>query len=212
MRKVFIIDFDYTLSDTSKVKADITDTLTSKIGKEITKHFWEYYEKTKKQNGRIDFPQTLIDFIDLNKKEIISTTAIDIFKSLPFDMHLHSGVKDAFKSLQKQGDIYIYSEGEPNYQLEKVRKSGLDIYTKEVFCFTDKLKNLPTLFNTFKDYKIIYVEDKVKYLIEAEKLNPNIITVFVNQGEYAQNADDQDIKQIDYSIKTFSEINRLTFD
>lgn len=97
-------------------------------------------------------------------------------------------VKGILMRLKTVVRLGIFSKGETQFQKTKLEKIGMLKFFEEndIHIFDDKDANLMNVLEKYKDSKLILVDDKLGILRSAKKHLPQIITVWVKRGPYAQ--------------------------
>jgi len=97
-------------------------------------------------------------------------------------------VKEILTQLKAIASLGIFSKGEMQFQKTKLSKTGMLKFFKEndIHIFDDKDVNLMDVLEKYKNSKVILVDDKLGILYSARKHLPQIITVWVKRGPYAQ--------------------------
>lgn len=131
----------------------------------------------------------------MNKKPIvlfdIDYTLFDTRKfkdSQLQNYNIYEEVMEVLTQLTNVAIMGIFSKGETEFQKTKLRKTGMMKFFKEnnVHIFDDKDVNLIQVLEKYKDAKLFLVDDKLGVLFFAKKHMPQIITVWVKRGPYAE--------------------------
>lgn len=112
-----------------------------------------------------------------------------LFKESNFSKHkAYKEVEDVLIEIKKIADLGIFSEGEIELQKKKLRETNLLKYfiNDNLHIVSDKLSELEEIFGEYKDKKVFLVDDKLLILSDVKKLFPNIFTVWVRRGMYAE--------------------------
>ncbi|HLG75335.1 MAG TPA: hypothetical protein VKX46_02905 [Ktedonobacteraceae bacterium] len=188
---VFWIDVDNTLLANDEVKQRIDEGLRIEIGDAQTNRFWEIYEQVRKERGVVDIPLALARF-----REETPLTALDehtylqihsLFDNFPFPSALYPHVKETLAYLRTVGVTVIVSDGDLDFQAEKIFRSSLaEAVDGRVLLFTHKQQNLQELMHAYPADHYGMIDDKPDILWDTKKLlGDRVTTIFVRQGKYA---------------------------
>ena len=102
--------------------------------------------------------------------------------------NIYAEVMEILVQLKDIANLGIFSKGETGFQKTKLKKTGMLKFFKEnnVHIFDDKDANLKNVLEKYKGSKLFLVDDKLGILYSAKKHLPQIITVWVKRGPYAQ--------------------------
>jgi len=92
-----------------------------------------------------------------------------------------------------------------------LNKTGIGKFFKEnnVHIFDDKGANLRDILEKYKSFKLFIVDDKLEILHSAKKHMPQIFTIWVKRGPFAQNQEKIPDFNPDTEIKNLSVIPSL---
>lgn len=107
---------------------------------------------------------------------------------LDFDNVIKNSIK-LVKSLQKIGDVYIYSLGHPDYQKVKINKSGFEkiVGINNIIITQDKINGLKNILNKFNNDKVFIIDDRIEILEATKSYNHEIVTIWYKYGAYSKN-------------------------
>jgi phosphoglycolate phosphatase-like HAD superfamily hydrolase len=190
---VFLLDVDNTLLDNDALKAEIGARIEALVGRELAEHFWELYEEVRGEKDYVDYPETVSRFIGQYGAAAEGDQLQAIFDSLPFSRFLYPGVLETLQHLWILGTVTILSDGDPLFQPQKIKKSGLEEAVKgNVMIFVHKEMQLSDVFARYPATHYVIVDDKARILSMLEANAPaTFTTVFVLQGHYAQEGESQ---------------------
>jgi len=188
---VFLLDVDNTLLDNDRVKTELDAALRSEIGEELTARFWQLYEQIRQEKGVVDIPLTLIRL-----REQTSLAEMDertyqhvrsIFEHFPFQQFLYPHAIETLEYLCSIGVPVIVSDGDLNFQAEKIFNSSLaDAVEGRVLLYIHKQERLPEIMRLYPADHYVMIDDKPAILADVKKaLGDKVTTVFVKQGKYA---------------------------
>jgi len=114
---------------------------------------------------------------------------VDIFKKSDLKRYEnYQEVENVLKILSKKFSLGIFSEGEENFQREKLNKTGIEKYLDQGHIYIMQGKNLliKKTFERYKENTIFLVDDKLTILSQVKSIYPNVFTIWVKRGEYAE--------------------------
>lgn len=213
--KLFVLDFDYTLYDTGRLKDEaITQGVSTYFAKNLQGQsvsqnlatFWRLYEEVKQREGWISFP----DIIDKIAEEMhLSNIKIPlkrIIYSLPFHDYLYQSSLTTLQFLRRLGKVIILCEGDLVYNAAKIRGSGIVKSMDDVYLSTDKSKLYPEIISTFPGYELFLVDDQVLKLEAFMHTTPQATSFLIKRGLYIdQQPLDKDF-QPTYQLSDLAEI------
>jgi FMN phosphatase YigB (HAD superfamily)/L-amino acid N-acyltransferase YncA len=168
-RRAFIVDFDGTLIDTDRIKADWKNHFGTK--------FLKVYPKARSPNK----------YPIIKKLARLLGTDVNFFMQAPFKKYLFEGVARSISKLKKIGKVLIFSLGDELYQQRKMRSSGIEkiVGKSNVIITQNKKRQIYTLVEDLcnKGFKnISMVDDLSENLETATKAYPKIVGVWVRLG------------------------------
>jgi hypothetical protein len=189
---VFWIDVDNTLLDNDQIKEAQSAALLTEIGPDLCQRYWDIYEEVRAQQGVVDIPLTLSTL-----RERTPLSALDdltfhhvqsVFDNFPFQKYLYPDVLETLQYLDGIGTPVIVSDGDKNYQAEKIFNSGIaQAVEGRVLLFIHKQEQLDEIEKLYPADHWAIIDDKPQILVDVKKLKgDSIVTVFVNQGKYAR--------------------------
>ena len=182
---VFIFGIDNTLINTDAIKKHISQTLVPDIfGDKLTEAFWKEYEKTRSTLGFVSIPDFSDAFAQKVKIPEFAYSVRKMFYSFPFDHFVYDGVNELMDYVQEKGEIAIVSEGDLVYQPLKIKNLHFVKYIDEVFVFENKIANINKIIDIYKSWRKVVIDDKTSVLKSFKKLDPNAITIHLQQGTY----------------------------
>jgi hypothetical protein len=104
------------------------------------------------------------------------------------DYSIYDEINKILTQLIKIASLGIFSKGETEFQKTKLEKTGMLNFFEEknIHIFNDKDVNLISVLQKYKNSKLFLVDDKLEVLHSAKKYMPQIITVWVKRGPYAE--------------------------
>lgn len=116
-----------------------------------------------------------------------------IFKESDLEKYeLYDEVIDMLTLLNGKVVLGIFSEGELDFQSTKLNRTDIQRHFLEenIHIVNSKDEKLKEVLEGYRDSKLIIVDDKLTVLHQAKILIPNIITIWVKRGIYAENQED----------------------
>lgn len=190
----FWIDVDNTLLDNDKIKQDQNEFLQVELGPELTQHYWDLYEEIRQEQGVVDIPLTvrrLRERIPLDQMHDYTYRHVEsMFVNFPFPNALFAGSLDTLRYLNTIGTPIIISDGDLNYQAEKIVNSSIsEGVGGRVMLFKHKQEHLDAIMQRYPADHYVMIDDKPQILYDIKRLKGDqVTTVFVKQGKYAQEA------------------------
>jgi len=105
------------------------------------------------------------------------------------DYNTYEEVVGILQRLKNISSLGIFSRGEVQFQKTKLRKTGLTKFftANNIHIFDDKDANLVQVLEKYKNFKLFLVDDRLELLYSAKQLMPQIVTIWVKRGPYAEN-------------------------
>lgn len=114
-----------------------------------------------------------------------------LFKQSGLQNHKsYEEIPEVLEKLSKIAVLGIYSEGEKSFQKNKLAKTNLEKFfdKKHTHIIAEKTIHSLEDLAAHKDEELFLVDDKLSILNEAKKRIPNLITIWVKRGPYADAA------------------------
>ena len=193
-RLAFLLDVDNTLLANDEVKKNLDLRLHPTLGEKLAQRFWEIYEQVRQEKGVVDIPLSL-----QRLRAEVPAAALDeatyqqahaVFDTYPFFENLYPHVIETLHHLRELGLTVIVSDGDQYFQAEKIVNSHLAAAVEgRVLIYTQKQKHLEEILQRYPSDQYIMVDDKAGILADSKALlGKRLVTVFVRQGKYAQEA------------------------
>lgn len=101
--------------------------------------------------------------------------------------NLYEEVIETLKRLRDIANLGIFSNGENEFQKDKLEKTGISVFfdKNNIHIYDDKDVNLVNVLSRHEGQKLFMVDDKLMILRSAKKSMPQITTVWVKRGPYA---------------------------
>lgn len=105
---------------------------------------------------------------------------------------LYEEVEEALKTLSFIAEIGIFSQGEGEFQREKLKQTLIHDHFKEenIHIFVSKDENLGNVLDKYKDREIFLVDDKLEVLKLGKDLNENVYAIWLKRGPFADVQED----------------------
>lgn len=122
---------------------------------------------------------------------------------------LYTDVKHTLEDLFKKYKLGILSTGERQFQLRKLKETGIyDLFDKDlVLIFEDKAAEFENLSAKLRNLNVWYVEDKINMLELAKRASPNLKTIWFKNGPYVELISSNFVP--DKIINSFSKLKTL---
>lgn len=202
-----VFDFDHTLFSTKKFYNTLKEAfLEIGVDKNL---FQETFQKSKGKSRNYN-PFRQFELIKRQKPEIsIEKLKKEFKKGLnQAQDFLYPDVLPFLKRIKNRFNLTLLSYGRDWFQREKIKKSKMNKFFKEIFITSD-INKVSTLKKFLKNKeKIIFIDDNPEALSETKKVFPSLITVRINRGEgrYANNPDNS---KINFSIKNLKKLTKI---
>lgn len=187
-KKIALFDIDYTLFDTDVYIESFFPLLSKELGIGHIEEFKILAEKANSEAREIaGFFDPLV-FLDILLRSAKKNTNLQKLEKLFFenefyDESLYDDVLSVLETLSSNKNVAvgILSTGHDKHQRRKI--SFLKKYFKEEFIhiFPDKLKRLESVLSQYKNNDIYLIDDYLKVLETAKKLDKTIHTIWIKK-------------------------------
>jgi len=215
MKKLILFDLDNTLFDSRSFRKSVFDKIGNFYSKETTAlkiaHICEeIYNEFIIEFG-LFYPEMFSERLSkrIGKKVERNDISKLIFDKRTFKDHFHEDVWSTLRTVSKIGEIGIFSQGDTRFQHAKLAHLDQLISKGRIHITTNKRSKMIEVLQKYNTYKIFYVDDMLPYLYEAKKLMPNIRTVWIKRGRYAQNQKDIPDFKPDATITNLKEVIKM---
>jgi FMN phosphatase YigB (HAD superfamily) len=184
---VFLVDVDNTLVDNDRVKRDLERAIRAVVSVDRASGFWSLYEEVRKEEGVVDFPETLRrfrrTFADEPRAEDVDRAVL----SVPFERYLYPRAMEVIARLWTHGEVAILSDGDRVYQPAKIARAGLLVAARgDVLVYEHKEDHLAEVERLFPAAHYVHIDDKASLLAQTKAgLGSRATTIHVRQGHYA---------------------------
>ncbi len=175
-----------------------------------TKYYTKFQEIIAKKN-------VLRRAQDIQKPIVLFDIDYTLFDTRKFkdsqlqDYNIYEEVMGILMQLSGFANLGIFSKGETEFQKTKLEKTGMMKFFKEnnVHIFNDKDANLIKVLEKYKDFKLFLVDDKLGILYSAKKHMPQVFTIWVKRGPFAQVQKPIEGFSPDEQVENLSEVVRI---
>ena len=189
---VFWIDVDNTLLDNDRIKDAQGAALLTEVGPDLSQRYWDIYEEVRREQSVVDIPLTLSTWRERTSLDAMDDTTYQhvhsLFDNFPFQQFLFPDVLETLRYLDTIGMPVIVSDGDKNYQAEKIFNSGIaQAVEGRVLLFIHKQEQLDEIEKLYPADHWAIIDDKPQILVDVKRLKGKDITaVFIKQGKYAR--------------------------
>jgi FMN phosphatase YigB (HAD superfamily) len=109
-------------------------------------------------------------------------------KSQLKDFAVYSEVIDTLTNLSKIATLGVFSEGVIDFQRKKLRKTHIEkfFFEKHIHLVENKSDVIEKMLRDYRDKgKLYLVDDKITILAKAKECYPQVFTIWVKRGIYA---------------------------
>lgn len=126
----------------------------------------------------------------------------------------HETYKEVIKVLNSLSQIAIlgiFSEGDIDFQKKKLKETNIDMYFAKdhTHIVLKKIDDLRAILKRYTDRKIFFVDDKLDILCDAKKLSPEVFTIWMKRGFYAEKQKDIPGFKPDATITNLKQVIKL---
>ncbi len=127
------------------------------------------------------------------------------------DYSLYEEVIRVLTQLSEFVTLGFFSKGVIGFQTIKLQKTGMSKFFKDhnVHIFDDKDANLISVLEKYKRSNLFLVDDKLGVLDSAKKHVPQIITIWVKRGPFAESQKSIPGFKPDAEVENLSEVVRI---
>jgi UDP-N-acetylglucosamine diphosphorylase / glucose-1-phosphate thymidylyltransferase / UDP-N-acetylgalactosamine diphosphorylase / glucosamine-1-phosphate N-acetyltransferase / galactosamine-1-phosphate N-acetyltransferase len=197
-----IIGNDALIGPNTTVTKNITDN---------TKFYTKFQEVVESKNGekrseKIDSNKVVLFDIDytLFNTKVFKESALE-------DYQLYEEALDVLTQLKNNVILGIFSEGELDFQFTKLQRTDINAHflDENIHIVKSKDEKLREVLAHYRDNHIIIVDDKLTVLHQAKTLVPNITTIWVKRGMYAENQKQIPGFKADVEVDSLQEIPKI---
>jgi len=144
----------------------------------------------------LDIDNTLFNTVKLKKSKLTS-------------FELYDEVKDTLKSLAKIATLGILSQGEIAFQNKKLETTQIKDYflAEHTHIVEYKLDVMHEILGKYKGQAHVYfIDDWLDMLRAAKKADPNVFTIWMKRGEYANSQEEHSDFTPDAVVENMQEV------
>ncbi len=169
----FIFDFDDVLFHNTKLLKPYMYARFEEAG--VPRNIVEPYYNEIKKTSKTWLKDLLVHF---SLKENLYEDILEKSKNLA-----NKEVIEIIKKLGKE-NCYILSHGGEDYQLEKIKRSGVfSLFREVIVVFDKKTKKIEEICERHKDEKVLFVDDKEHHFENLDfKKYPNLKTILFDEN------------------------------
>lgn len=212
---VFLFDVDNTLLDNDRFADDLSDRLDREFGEQERRRYWSIYDERRDRLGYADYLGTLQTFRDGVEDPPEMLLMSQFILDYPFQDRVYPRAHAALEHLQSIGTTVILTDGDIVFQPWKVQRSGLwDAVQGRVLVTRHKERRMGLVEERYPATQYAMIDDKPRLLSAMKRiLEDRLTTVFVHQGHYAAESDDEDFDfPPDIRIDRIGELCDLSLD
>ncbi len=128
-----------------------------------------------------------------NKKLVLFDIDYTLFDTSAFkdssltNYSLYEEIIATLRSLSKIATLGIFSEGEIDFQEDKLARTGISklFLDQHIHIVEDKTKTIERVIDKYKDYELFVIDDRISNLEMAKAHNPKVRAVWVKRGPFA---------------------------
>ncbi|MDQ6785326.1 MAG: HAD family hydrolase [Acidobacteriota bacterium] len=184
---VFLFDVDNTLIDNDRVSRDLRGFLEKEVGAKRNNHYWEIFEKLRRELGYADYLGALQRYRIENPYDSHLLAVSTYLINYPFANRLFPNSLDVLEYCKQFGKVVILTDGDVVFQPRKIERSGLlEAVEKNILIYIHKERELKDVARRYPAKHYVLIDDKLRILTEIKKIwGARVTTVFPRQGHYA---------------------------
>jgi|SRR3989344_6780768 len=124
---------------------------------------------------------------------------------------IYEEVKDVLEKLSKIAILGIFSEGALEFQRKKLNQTGIENYFEKdhTHIVLNKLSEFEKILKKYEDRVTFFIDDKLSILLDAKKIFPKLIAIWVKRGFYAENQKEIPGFKPDAEVEDLKEIIKI---
>lgn len=202
------MDFDETLSNTDRLRADLLSALRRFGGEQLATDYLNAYEITRKEHGTPRIPLVLKTLVERSLLVPgVHRELARIFHDFPYGEYLYPGAEHTVGHLKKQGCVLILSDGDAFFQPQKIFATSIPNLVDGVIILPNKVDYFNDLAGYWPADRYVFIDDKQRVLDAAKRyFGRQATTVLVQQGRYVDAASES---SADMSAPTIADVTDL---
>ncbi|MFN8535509.1 MAG: HAD family hydrolase [Dehalococcoidia bacterium] len=182
---VVFFDVDNTLFDMQRFRQTFDSALVESAGASAAARLWEQYEAVRSEFGHVDLPEAVRRLT--TERPAAGAAVTQVIERFDYPSLVAPGAPAAIAAARRIGRPVIVSDGDPHFQREKIRRSGLEAAVNgDVRVYRHKEAHLAELLADFSADRYWMVDDKARLLgIFKRTLGDRITTVQIAYGKYS---------------------------
>lgn len=165
---VVLFDIDHTLFNTVKFVNNVYKKHSNSIDKET---FYKILEEI-----RVNLKQALSE-----ENSIKSDIVKSLWGQAGLAKNFYEETRIVLKEISKIATVGIFSKGDERFQKEKIKSFSRFLSENDINITLDKYNKLPEIIKKYEGDRLIIVDDMLKVLYTAKKLNEDIFTVWIKR-------------------------------
>ncbi len=184
---VFLFDFDRTLFDSDRLKAEFSGLVEGHPSGRGAGRFWEIYEEVRRPEDVVDWAETIRRYALECPAGLAPLVASELTVSLwamPFRDLVFASSVGVLRELSAFGPTVVVSDGVEGFQRHKIVESGIaEAVGERVLVYGHKEQRLDAIARLFPAERYVFVDDKRRILrVAAAFFGPGVTTVLVADG------------------------------
>lgn len=142
----------------------------------------EKKDRKKEENKALDKRKIVLFDIDYT---LFDTKAFKDSNLKTFSVY--SEVIDALGEIGAYAKLGIFSEGEEEFQKAKLLQTTIDshFHSSNVHVVAKKSETIDNILDSYKDFTLFLIDDKLEVLYLAKKNHPQVYTIWMKRGPFA---------------------------
>lgn len=208
MTTLFCIDFDETLSNTDRLRAELLEAIRQLGGKGLATAYQEAYEAVREKHGVPRMPLILQAAAEqAGAGHETHRQLAELFHAFPYGDYIYPGAEQAILHLKQRGHVVLFSDGDAFFQSQKIYATRVAALASSVIILPKKTDYFDELAGFWPAEHYVFIDDKQKVLDAAKNyFGEQATTVLVRQGRYA---DASVPSTADMNVTTIAEVVEL---
>ena len=210
---LIVLDVDYTLLDTTAFKQamqdavkpfEISEELFEKTYQRVVSMVPNEYNYDVEQHARFLAQQSSASVFD-----VVTALQGVIDRTQSF---LFPDVADTIEQWNSEGHIQvIFTRGNPDWQEQKIVKTGLLRFFDDIFCIADEKHNIRLKYN-IPESDWVFINDSPKEIVAFERQHPKARLIRIARKKGKHFSDEEEAAYADNmrSIPTVSSFSEIT--